>query len=104
MSIRMGRPAMTALLLISAWTIGACDYVPPIEIKIPPPLDLSYQTVSMLSTVGQTPRMSAEKGKSRVDFGQGPNAMTIQLDGKAIQQRFGIKAMADCRTAECLAN
>lgn len=41
---------------------------------------------------------------SRVDFGQGSGSLSIRLDGQAIQQKFGVKAMADCRTAECLEN
>lgn len=90
-----------------------CDYVPPIDLKIPPRVDVSYQTVSMLSATGQTPRMQADRGKTRLDFGQGPGGLVFKLDGKALQQKlglpdlskldFGTQAMADCRTAECLA-
>lgn len=88
--------------LFCGLSLAACDYVPPPEITLPPPQDFSYQTVSMLSTVGQTPRMQAEKGRTRIDFGEGSGSLTIRLDGAAVKQKFGVQALADCRTTACL--
>lgn len=91
--------------------LSGCEYTPPLDFKIPPPFSPNYQTVSMLSSVGQAPRMEAAKGKTRVDFGQGPGGLVFQFDAATVQRRFGVggeafatQAMADCKTADCLAN
>lgn len=63
---------------------------------------MDFQTVTVQSSTA-TPQMQVEKGRTQLDFGLGDRRLTFQFSPEAVKKAFGIKALADCTTADCLA-
>ncbi|MGE3726143.1 MAG: hypothetical protein AB7I41_11375 [Candidatus Sericytochromatia bacterium] len=88
---------MNKHLLLLGMSLGLCACTPLNAVK------MDYQTVTVQSSTA-TPRMLVEKGRTQLDFGSGDRRLSFQFSPEAVKKAFGLKALADCTTAECLAN